>query len=197
MAKVLDSFATVLDMTTRAFLLDEQKPNFEKLRRAVEEHQASFTSLKRNLSEAKSEWTDYRVRAAARDLQGSEHELYDAAVEGMTRIAQHLNGLRDGTRLQNELSELANDPSSNGKTAVGNGVANGKSPMTDPQPSFALVEELLEDVGPPLESLSVRHVDADLRSGLTNCHTESLHLEPQIYARCFPHISATTGRFLH
>ncbi|KAG8935418.1 hypothetical protein FRC01_000025 [Tulasnella sp. 417] len=155
MAKVLDSFATVLDMTTRAFLLDEsQKPNFDKILRAVEEHQASFTSLKRNLSEAKSEWTDYRVRAAARDLQGSEHELYDAAVEGMTRIAQHLNGLRDGTRLQNEISELENSPSPNGK---GNGVGNGKSPMSeeqDPQPSFAMFEELLEDVGPPLEALS-------------------------------------------
>lgn len=163
MAKVLDSFATVLEMTTRAFLLDEsQRPNYDKILRAVEEHQASFTSLKRNLSEAKSEWTDYRVRAAARDLQGSEHELYDAAVEGMTRIAQHLNGLRDGTRLQSEISGLENGPSSSGKSPHGNGVGNGKSPMAEeqaPQPSFALFEELLEDVGPPLEALSVRHSD--------------------------------------
>ncbi|KAG8971620.1 hypothetical protein FRB90_010436, partial [Tulasnella sp. 427] len=157
MAKVLDSFATVLDMMTRGFLLNEsQKPNFDKILRAVEEHQASFTSLKRNLSEAKSEWTDYRVRATARDLQGSEHELYDAAVEGMTRIAQHLNGLRDGTRLQNEISGLQDKGSSNGNVKNGQSAGNGKSPVIeeDAQPPFAQFEELLEDVGPPLEALS-------------------------------------------
>ncbi|KAG8970045.1 hypothetical protein FRC03_011844 [Tulasnella sp. 419] len=98
--KVLGSFATLLEMTSQTFLLQENyHPRHSRLLRAVEEHQASFTSLKTSLTEAKSEWFDLRIRAAC--VNGED--AYDAACDSLTRLAQHLNGLRDGTRLQFEV----------------------------------------------------------------------------------------------
>lgn len=149
MAKTLDSFSTLLEMTTQTFILQENyHPNHDKLIRAVENHQKSFTSLKTSLTEAKSEWCDARMRATSRTLEGSEMDLYDAAVEGLTRIAQHLNGLRDGTRLQFELSAQAQEE------ILGSGGRGRKETTLEHAPP--VFQQLVDDVGPPLEALAVR-----------------------------------------
>lgn len=157
MAKVLDSFASLLDMTTQTFLLHENyHPNHEVLLRAVEEHQKSFTSLKKNLVEAKSEWRDYRMRAASRSLEGSEYELYDAAVEGLTRIAQHMNGLRDGTRLQFEMAAQGLRFKQPEAGEEGADINLNRDTSKESSGSASVFEELVEDVGPPLDALAVR-----------------------------------------
>lgn len=65
MVKTLDSFRVLLEILSSSFLLEEidendqrksRKLSEEKLKKAVEAHQSSFTSLKKNLDEAKSEW---------------------------------------------------------------------------------------------------------------------------------------------
>jgi hypothetical protein len=107
----LESYATLLDMLVRTFLLDPQSRRGvgkTRLLRAVEAHQKGFTSLKINLDEAKSEWVlnppdpSLKVRRVAQYKQISK--LYGEAVDSLTRLGQHLAGLRGGTRLQIELS---------------------------------------------------------------------------------------------
>ena len=115
MTTTLESFSTLLPMLTRIFLLEPESgshiTDMEKIQRAVENHQKSFTSLRKNLTEAKSEWaftraateTNYPFGISGGNLSG--RESYEAAVDCLNRLAQHLNGLRSGTRLQYDLTK--------------------------------------------------------------------------------------------
>ena len=171
--KTLDSFSTLLRMLTSTFLLETHphQASYEKLQSAVENHQASFTTLKKNLAEAQSEWhfagSQYRSKAAT---------AYQDAVDSLNRLAQHLNGLRGGTNLQYELIKAQRD----GKLVLMKGKSHGKRQDTDRDSIFkgktpaklgsssqdvdedqllkeaaAMFGELVDDLGPPLKSLSV------------------------------------------
>jgi hypothetical protein len=113
MVKTLDSFATLLALLTNTFLLEDEsyQPSHEKISKAVADHQAAFTGLKKNLGEAQSERL-CSVRTA--DLSGSRGDPYEDAVDSLTRLAQHLNGLRSGTSLQYDLAKAHRD----GKVAI-------------------------------------------------------------------------------
>ncbi|KAG2122275.1 Fusaric acid resistance protein-like-domain-containing protein [Suillus cothurnatus] len=175
MTKTLDSFATLLGMITNTFLLEEpiRHPNQDKIHKAVENHQASFTSLKKNLEEAKSEWF-----SGLRGQEGkASRQAYGDAVDSLTRLAQHLNGLRSGTRLQYELTKAHSegrltlkrhnqtigrerDPSGY-RSAAGKGrkVSNGGSDMRDDaddllQAAADMFGDLIDDLGPPLKALT-------------------------------------------
>jgi hypothetical protein len=94
----LASFATLLTLLTQTFLLDDLamaatvNPS-QSLQEAVDAHERSFTGLKKNLGEAKSEiLIDGRIRRS--------EKAYDAVVKSLTRLAQHLTGMRSGTGLQ-------------------------------------------------------------------------------------------------
>ncbi|KAH9023559.1 hypothetical protein EDB83DRAFT_2429280 [Lactarius deliciosus] len=105
MVKTLDSFSTLLSLLTGTFLLDDEffQPSQEKISKAVADHQAAFTGLKKNLDEARSE-----------RLCGGSGDPYEDAVDSLTRLAQHLNGLRSGTSLQYDLAKAHRD----GKVAI-------------------------------------------------------------------------------
>lgn len=103
----LDSYATLLDMLTSSFILDPRSKDRVRLIRAVEAHQAGFTSLKRNLDEARSEWILNPPDAppGKRSVgQQKLSDLYGEAVDSLNRLAQHLAGLRSGTKLQRDLT---------------------------------------------------------------------------------------------
>jgi hypothetical protein len=108
MTKTLDSFSTLLRMLTNTFLLEEplHHPNHDKLQNAIENHQSSFTSLKKNLADAHSEWF---YGGPNGDGQDSSGRAYEDAVDSLNRLAQHLNGLRSGTRLQYDLTKAHAD----------------------------------------------------------------------------------------
>lgn len=161
--RTLDSFATLLDLLTRTFLISDSEATVSQshLQRAVNDHQASFTGLKKNLTEARGEWLLGGAEAA---------QAYEDAVGCMNRLAQHLNGLRSGTRLQTELAQAARE----GRIVLGRNVAGspGKNrlPETDQKETHAndsatlqiaarIFEELVDDMGPPLKALSVRVFD--------------------------------------
>ncbi|KAJ6616683.1 hypothetical protein B0H10DRAFT_2036570 [Mycena sp. CBHHK59/15] len=150
MTKTLDSFSTLLGLLTNAFLLEEglQQPSHERLLKAVANHQNSFTSLKKNLKEAQSEW----IRGA---LGGRRGRAYEDAVDSMNRLAQHLNGLRGGTRLQYEL------------TKAGVGVPEqGDEDDEETAMLKAAAEmfgDLVDDLGPPLKALSTTCTTSLLR----------------------------------
>jgi hypothetical protein len=174
MTKTLDSFSTLLRMLTRTFLLEEPlyQPSHEKLQRAIESHQSSFTTLKKNLTEAYSEWFHRNLLGGSRRSAGKT--AYEDAVNSLNRLAQHLNGLRSGTRLQYELAKALG----NGKVVLGNrdpvpaamhGEAfleeQGKGKAPEPgggesntvlQAAAAMFGDLVDDLGPPLQALSVR-----------------------------------------
>jgi hypothetical protein len=189
MTKTLDSFATLLGMITNTFLLEEpiRHPNQDKIHKAVENHQASFTSLKKNLEEAKSEWF-----SGLRGQEGkASRQAYGDAVDSLTRLAQHLNGLRSGTRLQYELTKAHSegrltlkrhnqtigrerDPSGY-RSAAGKGrkVSNGGSDMRDDaddllQAAADMFGDLIDDLGPPLKALTVSRTSSVLRKVLTS-----------------------------
>ena len=104
-SRSLQSFSTLLDLLTSTFLL---KRNVAKgtplsLKDAIKSHAAAFNKLKTDLAEAKNErLVDSRIR-------GHNLELYDALIGSLTRLAQHLAGLRGGTRLQEGLIKASRD----------------------------------------------------------------------------------------
>jgi len=104
MIKTLDSFSTLLSLLTSTFLLEEDsyQPSQEKISKAVADHQAAFTGLRKNLSEAQSE-------RLCGDLSRGAGDAYEDAVDSLTRLAQHLNGLRSGTSLQYDLVKAHRD----------------------------------------------------------------------------------------
>ncbi|KAG7439468.1 uncharacterized protein BT62DRAFT_913494 [Guyanagaster necrorhizus] len=177
MTKTLDSFSTLLDMLTNTFLLEESPhhPSQEKIQRAVENHQNSFTSLKKNLKEAKSEWQfsgqvklpasgTGNGRALPVSTKGDQRrKAYEDAVDCLNRLAQHLNGLRSGTRLQYDLIKAGvvkrrrhhSRRNGNGK----NQILDGDSAEDDEETAMlkaaaVMFGDLVDDLGPPLKALS-------------------------------------------
>jgi hypothetical protein len=187
MTKSLDSFSTLLTMLTNTFLLEEglQQPSHEKMQKAVENHQNSFTSLKKDLGEAKSEWfyggpgTRRRsdrtgegslsaslVGSATLTREYDSREAYEDAVDSLNRLAQHLNGLRSGTRLQYELTKAGVAGGRWKKNKTGGGSKNGKNKIMEAEgedveetamlkAAAAMFGDLVDDLGPPLKALSV------------------------------------------
>ena len=101
MIKTLDSFSTLLTLLTSTFLLEDEsyQPSQEKISKAVTAHQATFTGLKKSLTEAQSE----RLCGGPSVGLSGRGDPYEDAVDSLTRLAQHLNGLRSGTSLQYDL----------------------------------------------------------------------------------------------
>ncbi|KAF8134727.1 Fusaric acid resistance protein-like-domain-containing protein [Mycena galopus ATCC 62051] len=151
----LDSFSTLLDLVTYVFLLEEQ-PSDERLAKAMANHQSSFTSLKQNLKEAQSEWVAGRSGAP----EGRLGRAYEDAVDSMNRLAQHLNGLRGGTRLQVDLTKSAAVGQS--KKMPGNDGCDGQNaePSTVPTAVFG---GLFDELRPPLKELSTTCTSSLLR----------------------------------
>jgi hypothetical protein len=163
MTSTLKSFSTLLQMLTNTFLLeDPQLARRNTLLRAVEAHQKSFTSLKKVLAEARVEWCDPRIQRTA--------EVYDEAVLGLNRLAQHFGGLRSGTKLQFELIQSrrkARGKSRGGPNGKGTEIG-GKKASGDPvnegkddeeallKAAEAMFGSLVDDVGSPMKALSVR-----------------------------------------
>ncbi|KAF8973312.1 hypothetical protein BDZ97DRAFT_1780768 [Flammula alnicola] len=153
MTKTLDSFSTLLPMLTRIFLLENDSEshviNLEKTQAAVENHQNSFTNLQKNLREAKSEWAL---------TGGLGRRSYEDTVDCLNRLAQHLNGLRSGTRLQYELTKAGIKRQSGklgkGKATDSNenkGVEDGETLL---RAAAAMFGDLVDELGPPLKALS-------------------------------------------
>ncbi|KAL5507641.1 hypothetical protein ACEPAH_7097 [Sanghuangporus vaninii] len=156
--RTLDSFATLLDLLTRTFLISDSEATVSQshLQRAINDHQASFTGLKKNLTEARGEWLLGGAEAA---------QTYEDAVGCMNRLAQHLNGLRSGTRLQIELAQAAREGrivlernASSSPRKDGPAETTQKDGRIDDSVTLQIAahifEELIDDMGPPLKALS-------------------------------------------
>jgi hypothetical protein len=176
MTKTLDSFSTLLGMITDTFLLEEvfRQPSQEKIQRAAETHQASFTLLKKSLAEARSEailgGPSKPGRPGGRKSLG---QAYEDAIDSLNRLGQHLNGLRSGTRLQydltrahlNEKLALKRRREEKRRAETKNGDMSTKvieSVIDEDGEEKALHRvaasmfgDFVDDLGPPLKALSV------------------------------------------
>ncbi|KAI0047932.1 hypothetical protein FA95DRAFT_1558591 [Auriscalpium vulgare] len=183
MIKTLDSYSTLLKLLTTTFLLEEplQQPSQEKISKAVSDHQASFTKLKKDLAEARSE----RLCGGPSDGGGlttlgigrGTRRPYEDAVDSLTRLAQHLNGLRSGTSLQYDLAKAHRDgkvalksrtlDAKGGKSRVKESIyavpSKGKGSARDTpeeqtdevlQAAAAMFGDLVDELGSPLKALS-------------------------------------------
>lgn len=164
MIKTLDSFSTVLSMLTKNFLLETDTRDASKLQQAVQNHQNSFTSLKKDLGEAQSEWmyrdfnleSEFGVGSKGNSILKNEfasHRGYEDAVDSMNRLAQHLNGLRSGLSLQQEFTKagLSQQHDPLGKARA---IDDDSSAILDA--AAEMFGDLVDDLGPPLKGLSVR-----------------------------------------
>ena len=173
MIKTLDSFSTILSLLTSTFLLEDEsyQPSQEKISKAVAAHQATFTGLKKSLAEAQSE------RLYAGPNAGLASDPYEDAVDSLTRLAQHLNGLRSGTSLQYDLVKAHRDAkvafrrhsvygSNISRNALERDLAKGKVTSDGPgaesvmlRSAAAMFGDLVGELDSPLRSLSVSPVD--------------------------------------
>ena len=152
-------------MLTRSFMLENDASShifdMEKIQQAVQNHQNSFTTLQKNLREAKTEWA--LTRATREDCeepgivngysQLSGRRSYEDAVDSLNRLAQHLNGLRSGTRLQYELTKTG--IKHKGK-AVDSDETQGVEALL--RVATAMFGDLVDELGPPLKALSVSFI---------------------------------------
>ncbi|KAI6037545.1 Fusaric acid resistance protein-like-domain-containing protein [Pisolithus marmoratus] len=169
MTKTLDSFSTLLGMITNMFLLEEpiHRPSYERMQKAAENHQSTFTGLKKAFTEARSE----RFMMLDDTSSTLAKQAYEDAVDSLTRLAQHLNGLRSGTRLQYELTKAQSEgklvirggdlqddgnsisgfPASQGRTAV-----LQRDDLEDAllQTAADVFGDLMDATGRPLKALS-------------------------------------------
>lgn len=167
MTKTLDSFSTVLSMFTNTFLLEggsHNQAHLDKMQRAVENHQSSFTSLKKSILEARTEWFG-RGNPVGALPEDTGKWAYGDAVDSLNRLGQHLNGLRSGTRLQYELTKAGVVKNRRRKHKKNSKRPGGLDvlPAIDDDEETAMLKaaalmfgDLVDELGPPLKALSVR-----------------------------------------
>ena len=162
MHKTLDSFSTLLSTLVCSFLLEEPPTKSRaKLSQAAQNHQMSFTSLKNNLSDAKTEMIS---NSATSDTLS---KAYEDAVGSMNRLAQHLNGLRSGSNFQYDITKKYQGRGRAGPVPAPvpmvAQVSKGKAPAVttgledETQLLNAAVDifgDIVGELGPPLKALS-------------------------------------------
>ncbi|KAH9451208.1 hypothetical protein KEM48_010615 [Puccinia striiformis f. sp. tritici PST-130] len=132
--KTLDSFTTLVGMLTKTFLLDDGSiyTDQERIKKAIDRHHLSFTSLKGSLDGASYEFFEPKIQRSL--------DHYKELIASMNRLAQHLTGLRSGCSLQHELL-------SNGRPVV--------PPKSNPPPPPIedVFKTFCDAIGPSLKTL--------------------------------------------
>ncbi|KAM0792546.1 hypothetical protein ACM66B_005213 [Microbotryomycetes sp. NB124-2] len=135
--RTLSSFSTLVDMLTKTFLLEgDFNTRPEALKRAIDAHQASYTTLKASLAHAKFEVLDSRISAVS--------DVYDEVVETILKLSQGLTGLRGGIALQYELMQADTDSEK---------LHEDKAEHARLRDELLVLNKFKERVGPSLRSL--------------------------------------------
>jgi hypothetical protein len=154
-SKSIKSFSTLLDLLASTFLLEKAtaKEDRPTLKEAAQSHSSALKTLKTDLAEAKHERVfDPRIR-------GRKLKLYDAAIASLGRLAQHLSGMRSGTRLQETLIRVAREGRLDLSLALSSGI---------------MIED---DLSKPLADVSIPHLMLKLPE------KESVHSSIQLFVQ--------------
>ncbi|KAJ8295574.1 putative membrane protein [Rhodotorula toruloides] len=132
--RTLDSFSTLLEMLARTFLLDpDSSTTSTELKRAIDTHKSTFTTLRTSLSQAKYEVFDRRISGRT--------TIYDSVVAKMQHLAQGLTGMRAGCSLQFDVLRAREG---------GVGTADGEDGLLD---EVTVLERFKERVEPSLRQV--------------------------------------------
>ncbi|KAK4058586.1 hypothetical protein OIO90_000030 [Microbotryomycetes sp. JL221] len=148
--RTLSSFSTLIDMLTKTFLLEGDittKP--ESLKKAIDAHQSSYTTLKTSLDQVKFELFDSRMT--------SVRNVYEEVCETMLRLSQGLIGMRGGCQLQYELMQhdlSIRDDKEKMTDMNGHGVRMDQE-QQHLRNELVVLEAFKERVGPSLMSLTI------------------------------------------
>lgn len=152
-ANSLSSCATLVKMFTRTFLLEEDlHSRHAQVLKAVKDHEATFTSLKKTRNEVRSEWWNSNIQRSSTS--------YDSLVDSLTRLAQHVSGLRSGLNLQRELAMKLG-----GYTRMSINVRDDFE-VAAVQRAFG---DMLDDLTPPMDALAVSLFMIFIEDILTLC----------------------------
>ena len=144
-----------------------QAGSVRNLQQAVKDHRNRFTTLKKDLSEAQSEWFRRNLPSEKADRGNKSRnacrQSYEDAVDSMNRLAQHLNGLWSSTRLQYDLTKAGITRDNNKKLGKVSAVQTTGQIVEEDEIAIlsAAVEmfgDLVEELGLPLKDLSVSKV---------------------------------------
>ncbi|CBQ71786.1 related to BRE4-protein involved in endocytosis [Sporisorium reilianum SRZ2] len=132
----LRGFSTLLRVLTKTFLLEDPS-NFhfksDRIKRAIDDHHDSFTSLKKNLEEAKLESLfDLRMRGMS--------AKYVEATDSLNRLAQHLTGLRSSCGLQHQIMAARREAQQAAREEAG---ATNAQPIK-PRPASTRLADMFE-----------------------------------------------------
>lgn len=115
------------------------------LKKAIDAHQSSYTTLKASLAQAKFEFFDSRLAART--------SAYDDVVDSMLRLSQGLTGMRVGCTLQYELMQAEQEGWL--RRSGGGDLDEGKDgKMRKLREELIVLEKFKERVGPSLQSLA-------------------------------------------
>lgn len=129
----------------------------EALKRAIDAHQSSFTTLKSSLAQAKFEIFESRMSATT--------SAYQDAIENMTRLAQGLTGMRASCTLQHRLIRAREDGWFDEMEGNGNEKGLPRSEEEEAERAklrgeMLVLERFKERVGPSMKALTVRQSSA-------------------------------------
>lgn len=129
-SRVLDAYSTLLRILTRTFLLEDHTNihiRSSRVRAAIAAHHSAYTSMQKNLGEARYEAPfDPRIRGRVKLMQ--------EAVDSLNRLGGHLQGLRSSCATQHETLEKI----------------QREEDSSDASPSF---KPFLNAIGPHMRSL--------------------------------------------
>lgn len=149
--RTLGGFANLLALLTHTFLQEGGGQNSEshkkRMQQAAARHEAAFTGLQRALAEARAELASQGRTAWTRA------KAYDDAVGCLQRLGQHLNGLRSGAYAGANVGVDGATKSDNKCKGKRRTYEDNNRDSSDNE--IRIFEELVEELGPPLNSLSV------------------------------------------
>ncbi|KAK2463297.1 hypothetical protein APHAL10511_004952 [Amanita phalloides] len=179
-ATTLRSFSTLITRLADTFLLEHHSDVMQnKLHKAVEDHQNSFTKLRKNLNESRTE----RLYTSWKDNEG--------VVDSMNRLAQHLNGLRSTTKLRHKLMAgdipLGRDCGSETDSVTIKAVSN-------------IFESLINELSSPLKALKDTCIYAleklhEAFEQMNTRHRGEMKLESQDFAELIDAVEMALVRF--
>lgn len=177
--QTLDSFSTLIGMLTKTFLLDDTiYTNQASLKKSIDSHHKSFTSLKLSLDAASYEFFEPRIQRS--------RESYRELVASMNRLAQHLTGLRSGCGLQYELMETARCQPNEGRDTDTQSILSNLSTPESMGPIKEVFTAFCETVGPSLKTLMVCHLPGVAHLGSTALISEVSDADTGIWHCMFP-----------
>ncbi|CAG8738656.1 10244_t:CDS:2, partial [Acaulospora morrowiae] len=175
-ADTLGSFRLLLVLLTKTFLIDDIRYTDKSVQSAIASHRATFTSLQDSLKQAALEIHNGNMQSQLR--------LYREVINSLTRLAQHLGGLRSCCGLQWEIIKEEENKELN-KNAAEPSRRLSTDDAYEELRNYRVLIEFINHIGPPMKALAY------------TCKRTLLNLQNQFTQQNTYHGTATSFTLLH